>query len=100
MDRDLRIGAYVDGELAADERRRFEDEMAGDPDLARRVERQAQLRARLSAAFDPVLAEPVPPRLERAARQPAPTRQGFACDWRMAGTIAACLVVEIGRAHV
>jgi hypothetical protein len=93
MDRDTRIGAYVDGELAADERRRFEAEMAGDPDLARQVERQTQLRARLSAAFDPVLTEAVPPRLGRAAR--APARRGLILDWRMAGAIAACLVVGV-----
>jgi hypothetical protein len=95
MDRDLRIGAYVDDELGADERRRFEAEMAGDPDLARQVERQTQLRARLSAAFDPVLAEAVPPSLERAARLPARPRSGLSWDWRMAGAIAACLVVGV-----
>lgn len=100
MDRDQRVGAYVDGELAPDERLRFEAEMAADPDLARQVDRQTGLRARLAAAFDPVLAEPMPAALERAARKTAPARLRLPCSPQTAGTIAACLVagVLLGRA--
>jgi hypothetical protein len=60
--------AYVDGEL--DERRRGEIEsaLARDPELARRVEEQRVLRARLAAAFAPVLRQPAPAHLEALAR--------------------------------
>jgi hypothetical protein len=95
MERDLMIAAYVDGELPAEDRRRFETEMAADPALARQVERQGALRARLAAAFDPVLAEPVPERLTEAARA-APARPARpALDWRLVGSLAACLVVGL-----
>ena len=68
---DETLGAYVDGELDDAEREALERALADDPELARRVEAQRQLRQALDAAFAPTLSEPVPERLLRAAREPA-----------------------------
>lgn len=62
------LQAYVDGELAPADRARVEAAIAADPALARTVERERALRLRLHAAFDPVLDEPVPPRLQALLR--------------------------------
>jgi anti-sigma factor RsiW len=67
---DETLGAYVDGELDDAEREALERALADDPELARRVEAQRQLRQALDAAFAPTLSEPVPERLLRAAREP------------------------------
>lgn len=58
-----RIGAYVDGEMDEIARRRFQAELVADPELARLVAAEEQLRATLRARFDPLLDEPVPPAL-------------------------------------
>lgn len=63
--------AYVDGELDAAQRARVEAAVAGDPRLAAMLARQKQLKSRLRMEFDPVLDEPVPGRLLRAAQAPA-----------------------------
>lgn len=60
-DQDLQ--AYIDDELAPEARARIEAAIVTDPALARRVERERALRARLHAAFDPILDEPVPAHL-------------------------------------
>lgn len=98
MERDERLMAYVDGELAEAERAAFERELAGDPELQRDVARQRELRRRLSAAFDPVLEEPVPLDLSLAAQAAnAPGRGWRAPHW---AAMAACLAlgVVVGRA--
>ena len=94
MDRDLRIAAYVDGELAAADRAAFEAELASDAALAAEVELQARLRARLAAAYAPILDEPVPPRLTAAAsaaNDAGPRRFGLA----QMSAMAACLAVGV-----
>ena len=65
---DETLGAYVDGELDADARAELEAAMATQPALAARMERLMKMRARLHAAFDPVLQEPIPPRLAEMLR--------------------------------
>jgi anti-sigma factor RsiW len=67
MVRDETVYAYVDGELDAAARADVERAIAADPTLAARVARERTLRARLSAAFDPMLDEPLPERLLAAA---------------------------------
>ena len=57
------IAAYVDGELDLVIAKRMEKAMAEDARLAKVVEAERRLRARLSAHFDPVAEEPVPDRL-------------------------------------
>jgi anti-sigma factor RsiW len=60
---DLQLAAFIDGELDATVAARIEAQLAHDAALAMRVARQRRLRAQLHAAFDPVLQEPVPPKL-------------------------------------
>jgi hypothetical protein len=62
------VMAYVDDELDAARRAEIEAAIAGDPALARRIEQQRTLRARLGGAFAKVMEEPVPERLAAAAR--------------------------------
>jgi hypothetical protein len=60
--------AYVDGEVDAKLRADIDAAIAGDPALARRVERQRAVRAKVSGAFAKVLDQPLPDQLMRAAR--------------------------------
>ncbi|HET9331810.1 MAG TPA: hypothetical protein VFO23_14895 [Steroidobacteraceae bacterium] len=62
------VMAYVDDELEPRARTALETAMADDPQLARRVEAQRALRARLQRACAPLLEDPVPERLLSAAR--------------------------------
>lgn len=64
------LQAYVDGELDAPAAARIDAALAHDEELAARVRRARAVRARLRAAFDPVLDEPVPERLS-ALLQPS-----------------------------
>ena len=68
--------AYADGELDAAQRAELDDAIAHDPALARRVERHRALRAEVAGAFGKVLDQPVPDRLEKAARGAAALPQG------------------------
>ena len=78
MDDATLVAAYVDDEMDAAERTRFEARLAEDATLGAAVARERRLRARLGQAFDPVLAEPVPERLSalfanrEAATEPSP----------------------------
>ncbi len=63
--------AFLDGELDPVRAAQVESAVAKDPPLARRLERHLALGARLRAAFDPVLDEPIPEALLRAGRPPA-----------------------------
>jgi hypothetical protein len=61
--------AYADEELDASTRIAVESAMAKDPEIARRIAQHRALRERLRSAFDPVLDEPVPPRLVALVRK-------------------------------
>lgn len=75
---DETLMAYADGELDATLRAEISTAMENDPVLARRVEHQRALRARVAGAFAKVLDEPLPERLLDAVRnRPAP---GSAAD--------------------
>jgi hypothetical protein len=65
---DETLMSYADGELDAETCVALEAAMAGDPELAQRIARARALRARVHAAFAPVLTEPVPERLLELAR--------------------------------
>jgi hypothetical protein len=65
---DETLFAYVDDELDDTTRAQVDAAIAADPALARRVEQQRALRHSLGAAYDPVLDEPIPARLQAAAR--------------------------------
>ncbi|MGH8291582.1 MAG: anti-sigma factor family protein [Steroidobacteraceae bacterium] len=60
--------AYADDELDEKTRTAVESAMSTDPEIARRIAQHRALRKRLRSAFDPVLDEPVPPRLIDLAR--------------------------------
>lgn len=102
--------AYVDGELDITQAAQFEAQVAADPALQQALQRERDLRAALSAAYDPVLSEPVPAALRarvsvpakvvsldaaRAARvlpQPAARTRW---SWPAWGAMAACLVLGL-----
>jgi len=65
---DETLMAYADGELDAPTRAAVEAAIAADPAVAQRVAQHRALRSRLQAAFDPVLAEPLPERLLATTR--------------------------------
>lgn len=88
------VAAYVDGELPLSARAAFEAAMAADPALAAEVARQRRLRERLTAAYEPVLAEPVPLALTLAA-QAANQRRGAGLRAPAWAGAAAGLVVGI-----
>lgn len=93
-DRIERVMAYVDGELDAQAKQAFEREMAADPALAAEVAAHRGLSARLAGVYAPVLDEPVPLRLElaaRAANDPGSRRPG----WSRWAAMAACLVLGV-----
>jgi len=102
------LQAYVDGELDAAARAQVEAAIAADPQLASRVQQHRALRKMLSAAYDPVLNEPIPNRLRDAAEVPeTPTkvvdlgsrragpRPGPAWTWVQWGGMAAALLVGV-----
>ncbi|MFN3619044.1 anti-sigma factor family protein [Sphingorhabdus sp.] len=57
------IAAYVDGELNLVEAKRIENAIGSDRELAKAIEQERALRARLTRHFDPILDERVPDRL-------------------------------------
>ena len=65
---DETLMAYADGELEPARRSEIEAAIAADPRLALRVEEHRALRARMASAFSRVLDQPVPERLDGAAR--------------------------------
>jgi hypothetical protein len=65
---DETLMAYVDGEVDAKLRADIDAAIANDPALARRVEQQRAVRAKVAGAFAKVLDQPLPDRLLRAAR--------------------------------
>jgi hypothetical protein len=100
------IAAYVDGELDLLTAKRIETAMADDAGLAKAVEAERALRARLSAHFDPVASEPLPDRLtamfttniadlgeHRAVKTARRYRPSFVQWGAMAASLALGLVV-------
>ncbi|MEZ5970922.1 MAG: hypothetical protein R3C31_03860 [Hyphomonadaceae bacterium] len=99
--------AFADGELSGAEAAEVEAALAEDPALREQLESHRQLSARLSAAFDGALTEPVPRRLTEAAQT---LRQAEVIDFAsrrtakwsfreygaMAASIALGLVVGVG----
>jgi hypothetical protein len=100
MNREEKLIAYADGELAADERRRIEASLFKDEQAREIVAAQRLLRREFSNAYDPALTEPVPDRLTRLltssrsnvvplTRAANPVRRNW---WQSAGAMAASLV--------
>jgi hypothetical protein len=108
-----KLYAYADGELDAAGRAEVEAALRADPQLVRQLEQQRALRDMLGAAYDPVLAEPMPARLLAAAQaQPAAPpkvvdlgaaraerealkRERAGWGWAQWGGMAACLMIGL-----
>lgn len=97
--------AYADGELEPQERARLDAALAQDESLRQRLAAHQSLRARVSAAFDGALAEPVPEALTQAVAPPSAAIIDLSArrvrwsmrEWgAMAASIAAGLVVGVG----
>ncbi|TAN53861.1 MAG: hypothetical protein EPN19_08665 [Betaproteobacteria bacterium] len=86
--------AYVDGELDAESAAAIAAALALDAALADRVARQRELRRAVHAAFEPVLAEPMPQRLIASARgvpvAPVRARRWSGFEW---GAMTASLAI-------
>jgi hypothetical protein len=97
--------AFIDGELSVQEAARVALALAADPVLAKRVEQQRKLSARLQEAYAPVLDQAVPERLQAAAGSPGgvardsgpPVRRWSWPEW---GAMAASLALGVFLAHV
>ena len=76
--------AFVDGELNAEESAVVAAAIAKDAELARRVDAERALRARLNDAFAGQLNEPVPDRLLRTVREHADTSKATVLDLQAA----------------
>jgi hypothetical protein len=108
--------AYVDGELDPQARAEVEAAMRDDPEVAERVARHRELRAKIQLAYAAELTEAVPERLlaavrkpiraadsnivdlteARAALQAPPSVQSRKPRWRLAASMAASLLIGIG----
>lgn len=99
-----RLYAYLDGELDAAARAEVEAALAADPALAAELAAQRGLRAQLRGAFDPVLGEPMPERLQAVtAERPVAAvvdlaaRRGAKRSWRLPATgLAAAAALALG----
>lgn len=76
------LQAWADGRLEEGRRAALESWFAAHPDEAERAASYKEFNVQLRARFDPVLEEPVPARLERAARRRALLRgTALAAGW-------------------
>lgn len=86
---DADLHALVDNRLSPERQREVEAWLAGRPEDAGRVEAYRAQTDALRVLFDPVLQEPVPPRLQAAARRRA-------LSWPAQSLAAGLLVALIG----
>ena len=84
---DETLMAYVDGEVDAKLRTDIDAAIANDPALARRVEHQRAVRAKVAGAFSKVLDQPLPDRLMRAARGSTASESPPAPDPKSRGNV-------------
>lgn len=98
------IAAYVDGELNLVAAKRIENAIGSDPDLAKAIDQERALRARLGGHFNPILDEPVPDRLSDLLsgqienlndRQSARTARWYNPSATQWAAMAASLVVGV-----
>ncbi|MEO7505145.1 MAG: anti-sigma factor [Sphingomicrobium sp.] len=103
---DDRFFAWFDGELAPAEAAEVAAAVARDPELAARAEAHRAIQARLGAAFDPLVAAPLPGRIGEtptdfaAARDRRATRHGGAGGIPQWAAMAATLVLGLGLGAV
>ena len=96
---DEELMAYVDAELDPVRSESLRREIESSPELARRVAAERVLRDRVRHAFDGVLREPIPSRLEEAlSASPATVTPASARTWRPRSTWFAGLALAAGLA--
>src|SRR6185312_10439430 len=106
---DQLLMAYVDGELSPDLAALILSRMDKEPDLLERLEQHQRLRSQLSAAYGPVMGEPLPPDLAAllaregvkvGASKAKPVRafafHGLDTSWQMWAAAAAAAVFGVG----
>ncbi len=71
---DWALHAYVDGEVPADLRAEIELRLGQDPELAATVQAWREQKRLIREFYDPVLSEPLPPRLTSVHKQPLSRR--------------------------
>jgi hypothetical protein len=108
---ETRIIAWIDGELSAEDAAEVEAAVAADPGLAALADRHRRIRARFTAAFAPLLDDPVPLPRRRPARvvslaaareeraQAAPKPAPRWRSWAWPGAVAASLLVGVLAGH-
>lgn len=109
------VMAYVDGHLDAAARRSVEARVAASPELALQVEAYRLQNRALKTAFDPVLGEPVPARMQPPvrARSPVWLVSGFAATlvagaaigwfghgWSVTTHPTSTFVLQAASAHI
>jgi len=86
------LQAYADGRLGVERRAEVEAWLAARPEEAERVAAYRRLGDALRAAYDPVLAEPVPQHLESTAtRRPRARRIAAVAGWITLGALLGAL---------
>jgi len=85
------LHAYADGKLAAGRHAAIEAWLAARPEEAERVAAYRTAGEGLRVLYEPVIAEPVPDRLERAAR--GKLRFAASQRWRMVAVVAGFTVL-------
>ena len=91
---DADFHAYADGQLPAHRVPEFEAELARAPELALRIAEIREQNAALRDALDPVLAEPIPESLVKAAIPPS--RRGGAARRLIGSVLSAAAVLVVG----
>ncbi|MCC6735001.1 MAG: anti-sigma factor [Bauldia sp.] len=94
---DADLAAYTDGRLLPERAAAVEAWLALPENAGERarMERWRRQDSALRAAFDPILSEPVPPRLEAVLGTTAP-RRGRRLRWLVPATIAAAIGIAVG----
>jgi len=86
------LQAYADARLGAERSAEVESWLAAHPEEAERVAAYRRLGEALRAAYDPVLAEPVPQQLEGAAKpRPSARRIASIAGWIALGAVLGAL---------
>ena len=94
---DHELHAYIDNALPPDLCAEFEQHLAGNPELAARVEAYRAQKQAIKALYAPLLAEPVPPHLQAAAQSPqtTPSGGGFLSRWSLQRIAASVLIAAL-----
>ena len=96
---DLDVHAFIDGELDGARARKIEDTASLDPGLAARIAAYRSDKALLKRAYSRLAEQPLAPEWEKLVRGHVPARPAkFA--WRLAGAIAAAMLVTLGGLNV